>query len=77
MATFNLTLTYPDGQQTRILNALKARAATEESPTPTNQEAIAWFRAATINALKDVVLMHEREAAIATAVAGVSEADVT
>lgn len=77
MATFNLTLTYPDGQGPRILAALKARAATEESPDPTNQQAIEWFRAATISALKDVVLKHERDAAVAAAAAGVSETDVT
>lgn len=77
MATFNLILTYPDGQGPRIVAALKARAATEDNPNPTNQEAIEWFRAATINALKDVVLKHERDAAVAAAAAGVSEADVS
>jgi hypothetical protein len=77
MATFNLAVTYPDGQQTRILNALKARATTEAVPAPTNAQAIEWFRQAVLASLRDVVLMHERNAAITAAAATVTQTDVT
>jgi hypothetical protein len=77
MATFNLTLTFPDNQQTRILNALKARAATEDVPAPTNAQAIEWFRQAVTASLRDVVLKHERDAAVKAAAESVTAADVT
>jgi hypothetical protein len=77
MATFNLTLTYPDNQQTRILNALKARAATEDVPAPTNAQAIEWLRQSVVSALRDVVLKHERDAAVKAAAESVTAADVT
>jgi hypothetical protein len=72
MATFNLLITYPDPQQTRILDALKARAATAAVPAPSNAQAIEWFRLRVLDALRDVVLKHEQDAAQAAAQAGVS-----
>lgn len=77
MATQTITLTYPDGQGTRIMAALKAAAATEAIPTPTNAQALAWFTGTVKASLRDVVLRYERDAAVAAAAAAVTPADVT
>jgi len=77
MAVHNIAVTYPDGQATRILAALKAAAATEAVPAPTNAQALAWFNGTVKASLRDVVLRYEREAAVAAAAAGVTPADVT
>ena len=68
MATQNITLTYPDGEQARILAALKAAAATAAVPAPTNAQALAWFTATVQSSLRDVVLRFERDAAVAAVV---------
>ena len=77
MAVQNITLTYPDGEQVRILTALKANAATIAIPTPTNAQALAWFVAAVQSSLRDVVLRYERDAALTTAAATVVPVTVT
>lgn len=77
MATHNITLNYPDGQQTRILNALKAAAATTAVPNPTNAQALAWFTSTVQSSLRDVVLRHERDAALTSAAAAVVPVAVT
>lgn len=76
MATFNLVLTYPDGQQARILAAVKDAAATPVSPTPSNAEAIEWFRQLVTRNLKTLVVEYERKAAIEAA-AATAAPDVT
>ena len=63
MATFNLSLTYPDGQGPRILAALKAKAATQANPTPTNAQAIEWFRLRVINDMRTMVRDHDKQTA--------------
>lgn len=73
MAVQNITIAYPDAQQARIIAALKAAATTPLIPAPTNAQALAWFVGACQNVLKDVVLRHERDAAVA----GVIAPDVT
>lgn len=77
MATHNITLTFPDAQQARVLAALKASAATTEVPNPTNAQALAWFTGTVKASLRDVVLRYEREAAVTAAAAAVAPADVT
>lgn len=77
MATFNLTITYPDGEGPRILAALKAHYTTQDENgnpvVPNNAEAIEAFRQSTMKALKDVVLRAEREAAVEAAKSSVTE----
>ena len=77
MATYDITLTYPDGSASRVTDALKANYQVEGEPPLTNQEALDLFTAGVKRALKDIVLRHERNAARATADAGVVEVDVT
>lgn len=54
MATFNLTITYPDGQGTRIMNALKA-----EYGVTTNAAAIDKLREEVTGKIKNIVLHVE------------------
>jgi len=68
MATFNLTITYPDAQQTRILNALKAKYASNGVPNPTNAQAIESLRLDVAGQIKSAVLSFEQSAALATVV---------
>lgn len=77
MAVQNFSVTYPDGQGTRIMTALKAAAATTANPAPTNAEALAWFTACIRANLRDVVERYEREAAVAAASATVTSVTVT
>jgi len=77
MATFNLVITYPDADATRIMNAIKARATTTEVPNPSNAQATEWFRLSVTRALRDIVEKHERDAAVATAAASVVSPEVT
>ena len=68
MAIQIITITYPDGEQARILAALKANAATNGIPAPTNPQALAWFTSMVQARLRDLVLGYEREAASASVV---------
>lgn len=77
MATFNFTLTYPDGQKARILAALKHSAETDQNPNPSNADAIEWFRQACTHALKDVVKRYETEQAVNSAIESVSDTDIS
>lgn len=60
MATFNLVITYPDGQGPRIIDALKAHYS-----VATNAEAQEAFRLQVTQLLKTIVLHEERKAATA------------
>lgn len=66
MASFNLQINYPDGEGPRIIAALRARFG-----AATQAEAIEAFRKSTAAALRDIVLMEEREAAVKAAAEGV------
>ena len=60
MATVNLSVVIPDDQLPRVQTAFKAKAATPANPTPTNAQAVEWFRATIIiPAIKDVVRIYE------------------
>jgi hypothetical protein len=72
MATFNLTLTYPDGQGPRIMAALKAQVP-GVGANPTNAQAIEWLRKQVANQVKRIV----REYEAAQAVQVVTDTDVT
>lgn len=63
MATQNITVNYPDGQQTRILTALKGSAKTELVPAPTNAQALAWFEGRVRELLRDIVHNYEQQQA--------------
>ena len=81
MATFNLVITYPDAQQTRILNAMKTHWTTTDAEgnpvVPTNAQAIEQLRLAVVSSVRDIVFRTERDAATKTAVDGVTDADVS
>lgn len=68
MATFNLTITYPDGQGAKIIAALKARYS-----VTTNAEAIEKYRLECARLLIDIV--HDRE--FQTALNGLTPVSVT
>lgn len=76
MATFNLTVTFPDAQQTRILNALKAHW-TVDGVAPTNPQVTERLRQVVVANVRDIVQRVEREAAVASAAAGVTPPDVS
>jgi hypothetical protein len=76
MATFNLVVTYPDNQQTRILNALKAHW-TVDGVVPSNAEVTEQLRLVVAANVRDIVLRVERDAAVAAAAAGVTPVTVT
>lgn len=65
MATFNLTVTYPDGEGTRIMSALKAACATAANPAPSNAQAIEWLRQRVVQIVKTAVRDQETKAALA------------
>lgn len=69
MATFNLAITYPDGEGPRILTALKAHY---NNPDMTNAEAIEAFRQSVRNSLRDIVFRQEQDAARVAADASVT-----
>lgn len=77
MATHNVVITYPDGQQARILTALKAAAANEDTPAPTNAQALEWFANTVRASMRDVVLRYERELAVKAAADAVLSPDVS
>lgn len=66
MASFNLLITYPDGEGPRIIAALKNRYG-----VTTQAEAIEAFRKGVVLSLREIVLMEERDAAVAAAQASV------
>ena len=76
MATFNLAITYPDAQGTRIMTALKTHW-TVDGVVPTNAEAIEKLRQAVAANVKDIVFRVERDAAVKAAADGVTVVDAT
>lgn len=76
MATFNLVVTYPDAQQTRILNALKAYW-TVDGVVPSNAEVVEKLRQVVIANVKDIVYRVERDAAVQAAANGVQPVTAT
>lgn len=81
MATFNLVITYPDGEATRIMNALKTHWTTTDANgdpvVPTNAQAIEKLRQAVVNNVKNIVFMVERDAAVKAAAEAVTEVGAT
>jgi hypothetical protein len=76
MATFNLAITYPDDQGTRIMTALKTHW-TVDDVVPTNAEAIEKLRQAVAASVRDIVLRVERDAAVKAAADGVTVVDAS
>jgi hypothetical protein len=76
MATFNLVVTYPDGEGTRIMNALKTYW-TVDDVVPTNAQAIEKLRQAVVANVKDIVFRVERDAAIKAAADAVTQVGAT
>ncbi len=74
MATFNLTVSFPDGQQTRVLNALKTHW-TENGVIPTSPQVLEKLRLVVASNIKDIVQRVEYQAAV-TAIS-VTAPDVT
>jgi hypothetical protein len=81
MATFNLVVTYPDGEGTRIMNALKTNWTTTDvngdPVVPTNAQAIEKLRLAVVANVKDIVFRVERDAAIKAAADAVTQVGAT
>jgi hypothetical protein len=76
MATFNLAITYPDAQGTRIMDALKTHW-TVDDVVPTNAEAIEKLRQAVAANVRDIVLRVERDAAVKAAADSVTVVDAS
>ena len=81
MGTFNLSVSYPDEQQTRIIDGLKAHWTTTDANgdpvVPTNAEVVEHLRQVVIHVIKDIVLTVERDAAVKAAADAVTVADVS
>lgn len=81
MATFNLAITYPDAQGTRIMAALKAHWTTTDAQgnpvVPTNAQAIEKLRTAVVANIKDIVQRVERDAAVKAAADAITRVDAT
>jgi hypothetical protein len=81
MATFNLAITYPDAQGTRIMTALKTYWTTTDANgnpvVPTNAEAIEKLRLAVVANVRDIVLRVERDAAVKAAADSVTVVDAS
>lgn len=77
MATFNLTVTYPDAEQARILAALKEHWKNADGSLPTNAQVVEKLRQVVAANVKDIVVMVERNAAVKTAADGVTAPSVT
>ena len=81
MAQFSLVVTYPDAQQTRILNALKTHWTTKDAQgvdvVPTTAQVVEKLRGVVIANIKDIVMMVEREAAVKAACDSVLPVDAT
>jgi hypothetical protein len=76
MATFNLVVTYPDAQQTRILNALKTHWAVD-GVVPSNAEVVEQLRLVVAANVRDIVLKVERDAAVIAAADSVTPVTVS
>jgi hypothetical protein len=81
MATFSLVVTYPDADQTRILNALKTYWTTVDANNnpviPSTPQVTEKLRQVVISNVKDIIYRVERDAAIAAAAANVVTANIT
>lgn len=81
MATFNLAINYPDGEGTRIMNALKAHWTTQDANgdpvVPTNAQAIEKLRQAVLANIKDIVFRVERDAAVKAAADAITQVTPT
>lgn len=81
MAVFNLAINYPDAQQARILNALKAHWTTKDKKgvdvVPTTAQVVEKLRLVVVSNIKDIVFSRERDAAVKGAAAGVTVVDAT
>ena len=80
MATKNITITYPDGDEARFRQALKAHYGQIEDPPDSGQfrdrtgpEAWAEFERSCKKSLRHIVRNVEREAAKVAAEAGVTD----
>ncbi len=64
MATLNFTFTYPDAAQTKLVNILKARYATNGNPTPSNAQAQEGLRLELAGVIKGFLLAVDQKAAV-------------
>jgi hypothetical protein len=77
---FSLVITYPDAQQTRILNAMKTHWTTTDPVTgqpvvPTTAQVIEKLRLSVVSAVRDIVLRTERDAAAKAATDPIAPVD--
>ncbi len=68
MATFSLTITYPDANATEVLNVLKAHFATNGTPNPTNAQVRTALEKQTAEFVKGLVFAARQKAAAAAVV---------
>jgi hypothetical protein len=76
MATISLTLEYPDGQGSRILDALKKTWVKNNDTLPSTPEVLSLLRAHLTKEVQRLVLQVERREAIEAAAAAVIPVDV-
>lgn len=80
MATFDLTITYPDAQKTRIIDALK-KHLTADGPdgpvVPTNAQVVEHLRQLVVAEIRSVVRQVEGRAAVIAAQSTLSDPDVS
>jgi hypothetical protein len=74
MAVLNFSITVPDAQVPRVQTAIKAYLG---NPAMTNPEAIAGLRLEFIARIKEIVVAHERTAAITAAEAANYDVEAT
>lgn len=84
MASINIAITYPDGNQTRVLNALRAHYGPIADPPGssivrqrTAAECVAAFVADSKDRLKNIVIQTEANTARITAEAGITDPSIT
>ena len=76
---FSLTITYPDAEQTRIVTALRNHYCIQQEDgsctTATIAQATESLRQSVRDAIRDLVLKYERDAAVKTATDAVMPVD--
>lgn len=64
MAKFSLEINFDAAEEARIMQALKAAAATSDKPDPTDDDAFEWLRQRLLGIVKSTVRDMETRAAI-------------
>lgn len=81
MASFNLTVNYPDGEGARILTALKTHWTTVDANgnpvVPTNAQVVQKLSESVAKNIIAITRRVEQDTAVAAAIAGVTDINAT